>query len=164
MVHSATIILWMGRLRSREEKVPQAFPAGHPLKLAPCAGLRCLTAPSAARPPPCRLPPGGLAEQIQGPVSVLFLEAGGAPRVSVSQPTPPPLNFTPAWPGLAQDHGSCFDSEEKRLWPLPGCASFSPPAGNRLGQRLSAEGASPAALSLPPRLQVKQEVPSSSKT
>ena len=127
MVHSATIILWMGCLRSREEKIPQAYPAGHPLKLAPCAGLSCLTVPSAARPPPCRLLPGGLAEQIHGPVSVLFLGAGGAPRVSVSQPTMLPLNFTPAWPGLAQDHGSCFDSEEKAVAPpwlcfiLPSC-------------------------------------------
>lgn len=152
MEHSAAIISRVGRLRSREEKIPWGYPEGYPeagwllcrLELSHSA-LCCQTCVLPAAPKRVQ------QDRFSGPVSVLFLGVRDTARASV--------NFTPAWPGSAQNHGSFLDSGEKRLWPLPGAASFSPPAGSQPGQRLPGEGARPAALRFPSRLWFRQGSP-----
>ena len=118
MEHSARIILRVGCLRSREEKIPWGYPMGYPeagwllrwVELSHSA-LCCQTRTLPAAPKRVQ------QDRFSGPVSVLFLGARDTPRASV--------NFTPAWPGSAQNHGPFLDSREKRLRPLPGGASFS---------------------------------------
>ena len=136
MEHSAAIISRVGRLRSREEKIPWGYPEGYPeagwllcrLELSHSA-LCCQTCVLPAAPK--RI----LQDRFSGPVSVLFLGVRDTARASV--------NFTPAWPGSAQSNGSFLDSGEKRLWPPPPWRCFLLPSCRKPAWAEAARGGCP---------------------